>query len=74
LQGFGQDGFGVVDPAPPAQPFGVVEAKLGPLEWPLVPGRVGERLAEMGFGPVRTGEDAACAGDELLESGRGSSV
>ena len=28
----------------------------------------------MGFGPVRAGEDAARAGDELLEPGRGRSV
>src|SRR6202044_4090565 len=48
-QGLGQYGLGVVDPAAPPEPFGVVEAKLCPLEWPLVPGGVGERLVEMGF-------------------------
>ncbi len=48
--------------------------KLRPLEWPLVPGGVGERLVEMGFGSIRTGEDAARTGDELLEPGRGPSV
>lgn len=48
--------------------------KLGPLEWPLVPGGVGERRGEMGFSPLRAGEDAACAGDELLEPGRGPSL
>jgi hypothetical protein len=26
----------------PPQPFGVVEPKLCPLEWPLVPGAAGE--------------------------------
>ena len=56
------------------EPFGVVEAKLRPLEGPLVPGGVGECLVEMGFGLVLAGEDAARAGDELLEPGRGSSV
>ncbi len=74
LQGLGQDGLGVVDPAPPPQPFAVVEAELGPLEGPLVPGGIGERRAETGLGPVRTGEEAAGPGDELLEPGRGRSV
>jgi hypothetical protein len=38
------------------------------------PGGVGERLGEMGLGLVRAGEDAARAGDELLEPGKGASV
>jgi len=41
--------LGVVDPAMPSQSFGVVEAKLCPLERPLVPGGVGDGLAEIGF-------------------------
>jgi hypothetical protein len=48
-QGFGQDGLGVVDPTAPPQPFCAVETKLGPLEGPLVPGGVGERLAKLSF-------------------------
>jgi len=56
---------------PPPQPFGVVEAELGPLEGPLVAWAGSESaLFEMGFGAVRTGEDAARAGDELLEPRR----
>src|SRR4029077_1079442 len=62
------------DPAAPPQPFRVVEAKLGPLEGPLIPGGVGERRAEVGSCLGRVGEDAAGAGDELLEPGRGPSV
>jgi hypothetical protein len=38
---------------PPPQAFGVIELDLGPLEWPLVPRGVSERLVEMGFGHVR---------------------
>ena len=47
---------------------------MRPLEWPLVSGGIGERLVEMGFGLVLAGEDAARAGDELLEPGRGRAV
>jgi hypothetical protein len=41
---------------------------------PLLPGGIAERLDEMGFGLVRTGQDAAGAGDELLEPGRSRSA
>src|SRR5260370_42094456 len=54
-QGLRQDRLGVVDPPPPAQPFGVVEAELCPLEWPLVPSRIGERCLEMRSGLAAAG-------------------
>ena len=59
---------------PPPQPFGVLEAKLGPLEGPPIPGGIGERLIELGFCGGWVGEDAAGPGDELLETGGGHSV
>ena len=41
LQGGGEQGFGVVDPALAPQPFGVVELELGSLERPALRGLVG---------------------------------
>ena len=73
-QGLGQDGLSVVDPAAAPQPFGVAEAKLGALEWPLVSSGIRERLVEMGFGPVRVGENTARLGDELVQPGRSRSA
>jgi hypothetical protein len=47
LQGLWKFALGVIDAAVPPQPLGIIEAKLGPLEWPPVARGVGKGLVEM---------------------------
>ena len=50
FQGGDEEGFRLVNAALPPEPLGVVEAELSPFERPLVPGRIGQGLSEVGFG------------------------
>jgi hypothetical protein len=67
FQGGREDGLGVVDPPLPPQPLPVVEAQLGPLERPGVPGGIGQALAKVSLGTGGVGEQPAGAGRELLQ-------
>src|SRR5256886_907260 len=64
-----EDGFGLVDAPLPAQPLPVVEPQLGPLERPLLPGRLGQCLVEVRLGLGGFGEQPAGAGRELVQPG-----
>ena len=64
-----EDGFGVLDPPLPSQPFPVVQLKLSPLERPRAPRGIGQGSGKMRLGVGGLGEEAAGAARELFQPG-----